>query len=144
VSADRTVHPDRWLENAPASYHEAGDLMDVVWQPRILIILFIPMTIAASGIRSIRPLRLEHQDQRRCLQHLASAVLHEPLGCFRFHLGQLVLHLLDEAGRPSVSVFESGDSTYNAKTNGICRCVDLWNRPADAVPARWSRSGLQR
>jgi len=53
VSADRTVHPDRWLEDAPASYHEAGDLMDVVRQPRILIILFIPMTIAASGIRSI-------------------------------------------------------------------------------------------
>jgi len=41
VSADRMVHPDRWLEDALASYHEAGDLMDVVWQPRILIILFI-------------------------------------------------------------------------------------------------------
>jgi len=59
VSADRTAHPDRWLEDAPASYHEVGlvprDLMDVVRQPRILIILLNPISAAASGIRSIQP-----------------------------------------------------------------------------------------
>jgi len=118
VSADRTGHPDQWLEDAPASYHEVGlvrrDLMDVVRQPRILIILLIPISAAVSGIRSIRPLRLERQNEQRILQHLASGVLHKPLGCFRFHPGQLVLHLLDEAGILPVTEFEfeSGDSTY--------------------------------
>ena len=48
VSADRTAHPDRWLEDAPASYHEAGDFMDIVRQPRILIILFIPYVSSHS------------------------------------------------------------------------------------------------
>jgi len=91
VSADRTGHPDRWLEDAPAPYHEVGlvsrDLMDVVRQPRVLIILLIPISAAISGIRSIRPLRLERQDEQRILQHLASGVLHAPLGCFHFHPG---------------------------------------------------------
>jgi len=102
VSADRTGHPDRWLEDAPAPYHEVGlvcrDLMDVVRQPRILIILLIPMSAAVSGIRSIRPLRLDFQDEQRILQHLAPGVLRAPLGCFHFHPGLLVLHLFDEAG----------------------------------------------
>ena len=88
--------------------------MDVVRQLRILIIVFIPRTVALSGTHSIRPLRPELQDERRYLQHLASGVLRELLGCFHFHLGQLVLHLLDEADRPSVSVFKSGDSIYDA------------------------------
>ena len=114
MSADRTVHPERWLEDAPA--------------------LFIPMTIAASGIRSIRPLRFGHQDERRYLQHLASGVLREPLGCFRFHLGQLVLHLLDEAGHPSVPVFESGGSTYDASQQ---------LKPMGAVGALTYEIGLQ-
>jgi len=118
VSADGPVHPVRWLEDVPASYHEVGlvrrDLMDVVRQPRVLIILLIPMTAAASGICSIRPLRLERQDKQRILQCLASGVVHVPLGCFRFHPGLLVLHLLDEAGVLSVSEFMSGDSTYVA------------------------------
>jgi len=86
--------------------------MDVVRQPRILIILLIPISAAVSGIRSIRPLRLERLDEQRILQHLVSGVLHAPLGCFHFHPGLLVLHLLDEAGVLSVTEFESGDSTY--------------------------------
>jgi len=118
VSADGTAHPDRWLEDATASYHEVGlvprDMMDVVRQPRILVILLIPISAAVSGIRSIRPLRLERQDEQRILQHLAPGVLHAPLGCFRFHPGLLVLHLLDEAGVLPVTEFESGDSTYVA------------------------------
>jgi len=79
--------------------------MDVVRQPRVLIILLILISAAVSGIRSIRPLRIECQDEQRILQHLALGVLREPLRCFRFHPGQLVLHLLDEAGVLSVTEF---------------------------------------
>ena len=86
--------------------------MAVVRQPRVLVILLNPISAAVSGIRSIRPLRLERQDEQRILQHLEPGVLHAPLGCFHFHSGLLVLHLLDEAGVLSVSEFGSGDSTY--------------------------------
>jgi len=128
--SDEPAHPDRELEDAPASHHEAEDLMGVVWQPRVFIILLIPIPIAISGIRSIRPLRLEHQDEQRILQHFASGVLHVPLGCFRFHPGLLVLHLPDEAcfmsvpmSSPAIRLTEPADSLKLLGSASVLTCV---------------------
>ena len=129
VSADRTGHPDRWVEDAPAPDHEVGLVsrglkVAVVRQPRVLIILFILISAAISGIRSIRPLRLECKDEQRILQHLAPGVLHV-LRCFHFHhqSGLLVLHLLDEAGVLSETCVRVWRFDLRcqptAKTNGI-------------------------
>jgi len=87
----------RWLEDVPASFHEAGNMVDGVRQPwAVAILLSILVPIAVSGFRSIRSLQLVHQDGQRVLPDPALGVLHESYGCFCFRPGLLVLHLQDE------------------------------------------------